>query len=231
MLTPIQSTILPLDALRQQITPQAPVQAPPPPPLTDTPVQPGATAKDKFNPNSGGRNSSGRDSAEQEQQKSAIADRLNQAYLQLTQLQESATQALQAGDAQRAQEVAQEAAQLAGTIQNTVGQLPPVDFNSVAFAAEQQLQQSQSQGAAAASTPVDVPAALDTARAGLGAAITVVDTAAAIPAQTVQNQTALDGMRRQVLDAMAGLETVAERVTAAQPSSGGTPTPHLDIRA
>ncbi|HIJ63728.1 MAG TPA: hypothetical protein HPQ04_13630 [Rhodospirillaceae bacterium] len=195
-------------------------------------MQPGATAKDKFNPNDGGRNSGGRDNAEQEQQKALIADSLHAAYERLTQLQQAASQALQAGDARLAKEAAQEAAQVASTIQNTVGQLPLVDFSAIAIAA-QQMQQSQaaSPGSATTSVSIDLPAVLDTARAGLGTAISVVDTAASIPNQQTQDRVALDGMRQQVLNAMAGLEIVAAKITDAQPAPRSGGTKRVDIKA
>ena len=232
MLTPVQQTTLPLDPMRQQITPQAPVPVPPPPPQAEIPVQPGATPKDKFNPDGGGRNSGGRDNTEQEQQKAQIADSLRAAYLRLTQLQEAASQALQAGNARQAKETAQEAAQVATTIQNTVGQLPLVDFSAIAAAA-QQMQQSQTPppGSPPANTALDPASILDSARAGLGTAISVVDTAASMPGHPVQDQMALDGMRQQVLNAMAGVETVAAAIADARPVTGGGSAKRVDIKA
>jgi len=232
MLTPIQNSPLPLEPVRQQITPQVPVQAPAPPPVAEVPVQASANPKDKFTPNDGGRNSGGRDSGEEQQQQSQIADQLRAAYEQLTQLQQAAAQALEAGDAQRAKEVAQQAAQVANTIQSTVGLIPNADFGAIAVAAQQQLQDSQSQSVSGGGTSLDVPAALDTARAGLGTAMSVVNSATSVPGQPTQNLTALDGMRRQVLDAMAGLEAVAARIVSVRTvSSGSGSTTHVNIVA
>ena len=71
---------------------------------------------------------------------------------------------------------------------------------------------------------------IDLARAGLGAAYEVVDTAASLPSHAAPDRATINGYKQTVLAAMAGVEALAARVLGVSPapSSGAT---IIDIRA
>jgi hypothetical protein len=224
MLTPLQQTPIPLDPVRQQITPTPPLEPPAPQRLADVPIQAADRPQDKFNPKNdkrGGR----RDQAQEDRQRAETANKLRSAYLRLNELQQQAGAAFAAGDAMRAKELAAEAAQVAQTIPSNVGIIElQAQENSIGNAAN---------AAGEDELPaLDMPAALDLARAGLGAAKTVVDSAADIPHHPVEDRIAIGGMKHQVLTAMADVETIAARVSDAQPPVVTfSRTGHIDVRA
>ncbi|HIJ39188.1 MAG TPA: hypothetical protein HPP80_09870 [Rhodospirillaceae bacterium] len=238
MLTPIQQTSLPVDPFRQHVTPPPPIPAPPPLPHSDIPVQPGATPKDKFLNRDGGGGSGGQSAADKEEQRLEAADRLRAAYIRLQQLQEAAGQALRAGDAQQAKQVAEEAAQVATTIRDTADTLPITNVGAIVAAANQMQSSAPSPSpngsdgsgsGSGGSIPGGGTDPIDTARAGLGAAKNVVDTAASLPQHGAADLAAFQDMRQQVLNAMAGVEVVAAKIAdARQPPQPGS-TGRVDI--
>src|SRR5262249_45427452 len=117
LVNPIQQTPLAYDSARQALTPPVPVELPPQQPPAATPVQQGDTPQDKFKPRDG-RGGNQQDGGTSDQEKAAIAEQLHNAWLRLQQLQEAANQALLAGDARGAKDAAQEAAQVATSIQS-----------------------------------------------------------------------------------------------------------------
>jgi hypothetical protein len=88
-------------------------------------------------------------------------------------------------------------------------------------------------GSIVAPTPSGSATILDLARSGLGTAKEVVDTAAAVPQQPIEDRRAIDSYMRSVMDAMAGVEalasTAADQATAK--SAAASTNGHLDIKA
>jgi len=76
---------------------------------------------------------------------------------------------------------------------------------------------------------------LDIARSGLGAAKDVVDTAAAVPQQPIENSRAIDSYMNTVMDAMAGVEAIAstasDTAAAQTAASAASSSGHIDINA
>lgn len=223
MITPLQQTPLPLDPIRQQITPTPPVAPPPPPNLTDTPVQAADSSQDKFTPENDDSRDEQRNSDLTEQQRSDTVGRLRSACLRLHELQREVNSAYASGNAARAKELASEAAGVAQTIPASVGFLQP---STADIAKNDSLN--------AASTPT-LTLTFDVARDGLGAAKDVVDTAASIPYHPVADRIAINSMRHQVLDAMAGVENLAAKaaqaVATARADALAALSTHLDVKA
>lgn len=234
MLIPVQQTPIPFDPARQALTPPPPPEPPPPPRPADVPIQAGDTPQDQFSANANGRGSG--QSPADDQQRAAAADKLRSAYARLTQLQIDATAALQSGDAGRAKEVAQEAAQVAEFIRTTAYTLPMSNVGAIQAAADQLASHVQL-GSAGGQLPAlegggsGVTAALDTARAGLGTAKTVVDTAASLPHHPEPDRLEINVLRKQVIDAMASVEAIAAAFAGPSQPSGSLSKTHVDIRA
>ncbi len=227
MLTPVQQTPLPLEPARQQITPTPPVEPPPPMPVAQAPLQPSANNQDQFDPQTGTGGRSPQDRAQEDQQQAESASKMRVAWARLNQLQELATEAASSGDANRAKEVALEAAAVASDIRDLAAGLPIVSVGAIDVVADQL---AQKQLAADGST-VDIASTLDAARAGLGTAKNVVDTAASIPYHPVEDRIAINGLRHQVLDAMAGVEAIAAQVADASTPLRPAAAARYDIKA
>jgi hypothetical protein len=249
LVNPVQQTPLAFDPARQVLTPPAPVDLQPQPQPATPGIQPGDTPADKFQPRDG-RGGNQQDAGTSDSEKAALAQQLHNAYLRLQQLQQQANQALLAGDARGARDAAQEAAQVAVTIQSATGSSPDVALGPIELAAQQISQRDASQGTGQSSSSSDdgsfgaSPApgqpgsgddgqpstALDLARAGLGTASDVVDTAASIPSQPAPDRSAIDGYKRTVQAAAAAVEAIAARVNSghAAPASSSKV---VDIRA
>jgi len=260
---PVQQTPLAYDPARQVLTPPAPIEPPLPPQPATTPVQQAGTPQDKFSPRDGGGGSQ-QDGGTTDQQKAAVAEQLHSAWMRLQQLKEEANQALLSGDARGAKDAAQEAAQVAVSIENLTGSTPDVALGPIEIAAEQISQHDASTpsggqgssgagqngsdtgdggsavtvgtsdgsaglgvGGATASGPATV---IDIARAGLGTARDVVDTAASIPSHPAADRASINGYKLTVLEAMAGVEAIAARVLGLNGAGSGS-TNLIDIRA
>lgn len=234
MLTPVQATPIPLEPARQQLTPPLPEPPPPPPPQAEMPLQASDTPQDKFEQD-GGQWKNREDQAQQDQQRAEAVGKMRLAWARLNELRMQAGAALRAGDAARAKVVAQEAAMVASDIRDLATSLPVVNVGAIQAAADQLAQLPQQSNLAASAVPapvtIDVPAALDTARAGLGTAKEVVDTAASIPYHPVEDRIAITAMRHQVMDAMAGVEAVAAKVADANTPPTRSPAGQIDIKA
>lgn len=220
MITPVQQTPIPLDPMRQQITPAPPIAPPAPARLPDTPVQAADSAQDKFNPKSEDNRGQQYEQELTDQQRTDTMSKLRAAYLRLHELQHDVNSAFAAGDASRAKELAAEAAEVAQTIPASVGilQLSAQDNESAP---------SASGGGNGSDAPQTT--SFDIARAGLGAAKEVIEIAASIPYHPVEDRIAINGMRHQILDAMAGVEDIAAKVAA--PIAAPEDTPHIDFKA
>lgn len=249
LVNPVQQTPLAFDPARQVLSPPAPVDVQPQPQPATTPIQQGDTPQDKFQPRDG-RGGNQQDGGTSDGEKAALADQLHNAYLRLQQLQQQANQALLAGDARGARDAAQEAAQVAVTIQSATGSSPDVALSSIELAAQQISQRDASQNSGQGSSSNDgsfgaSPApgepgssgdnsapstAIDLARAGLGTASDVVDTAASIPSQPAPDRSAIDGYKRTVQAAAAAVEAIAARVHAGH-SAPASSNKVVDIRA
>jgi hypothetical protein len=236
----VQQSPLPFDPARQQFTPPQPVVSPSPPRPAEVPVQATATPKDKFSKNQGDQgDDSGK--AYDNQQQAATAGKLRAAYLRLTELQREAAAALNAGNAKRAKEVAQEAAEVAQSIHAQTSAMPISDLGAIEVQADQMIASSSSGGSAAApassgsstgsTVTITVSGVIDLARDGLGTAKDVVDTASMLPQHPIEDRIALSGMRQTVLAAMAGVEAIAAKVAeqAAQ-GSASKASNRIDIR-
>ena len=209
MLSPIQSTPLPLEPARQQLTP--PPQAslpPPPPPPAEQPLPPAATPKDKFAGKDGQQDNDEETTRRQQQQQLEVNRELNSAWARLTTLQQMARKALGEGDGQSAKLAAIEAAAVAASIRDMANSLPGVSVGAI-----------------------DIPAALDSARSGLGTAMQVVDLAHAIPHHPVEDRIAITGARHQVVEAMAGVEAVAAELVPAPIRLSVESSARLDVKA
>jgi hypothetical protein len=273
LVSPVQQTPLAYDPARQILTPPAPVDLPPQQQPATPPIQQGDTPQDKFQPRDGGGRSQ-QDAGTSDSQKAATAGQLHNAWLRLQQLQEEANQALLAGDARGAKQAAQEAAQVAVTIQNVTGSSPDVALGPIEVAAQQiSAHDASTQGDSGSgdgipgssqdsspgtSTPGTQPpgsappgatlpgdtsqaqsgdssgsppgTVIELARASLGTARDIVDTAASIPSHPAADRASISGYKQTVLQAMAGVEAIAARLlgvaTASSASQG-----RIDIRA
>jgi hypothetical protein len=259
LVNPVQQTPLAYDPARQVLTPPAPVDLQPQPQPATAPIQQGDTPQDKFRPRDGGGGNQ-QDAGTSDREKAALAEQLHNAWVRLQQLKQQANQALLAGDARGARDAAQEAAQVAVTIQNVTGSSPDVALGPIEVAAQQITQHDASQnlpGEQAASTDNggsghagSVPGQsgssdssssddgsggtpstpIELARAGLGTASDVVDTAASVPSHPAQDRATIDGYKRTVLAAIAGVEAIAARVLAGHAAPAGRSNV-IDIRA
>lgn len=234
LVNPVQQTPLAYDPARQILTP--PVQLPVQPaqqPATP-PVQHGDTPQDTFSPRDGGGSGGQSGAGGSSKDQAALADQLRAAYLRLQQLKEQASEALIAGDAKGAKDAAQQAAEVAVTIENITGSAPDSGAGPIEIAAQQLSAQnatsSESDGVEAASG--SLPSVIDIARAGLGAAKDVVDTAASIPYHPIADRISIEGYMQTVLDAMAGVEAVAARISGNSSSTSATTSgSQVDINA
>ncbi len=250
LVNPVQQTPLAFDPARQVLSPPAPVDLQPQPQPATPAVQQGDTPQDKFQPRDG-RGGNQQDGGTSDQEKAAAAEQIQNAYVRLQQLKQQANQALLAGDARGARDAAQEAAQVAVTIQNVTGSSPDFALGSVELAAQQISQHDAStdsgqdggtsdSGSSGQGAPIagqsssddsgQPQTALDLARAGLGTANDVVDAAASVPSQPAPDRSAISGYKRTVLAAIAGVEAIAARAQSGHhvPSSSHTV---IDIRA
>lgn len=207
MLGPIQHLSVPLDPVRQQITPPQPTlppQAATPPGLQ--PLPPGDSGKDQF---SRGQEEQSEDAAEREarrqQQRQEALRAYNSAWARLYALQQIARSALGEGDGPQAREAAVEAAAVAISIRDLANDLPGVSAGAI-----------------------DLPAALNSARSGVTVAKDVVDIAIAYPAHPVEDRIVLNGARHQVIEAMAGVEAVAVELLA--PGGGNAAPAHVNVK-
>ncbi len=271
LVNPVQQTPLPYDPARQILTPPAPVDLPPQPQPATAPIQKGDTPQDKFQPRDGGGGNQ-QSGGTSDSEKAALSEQLRIAWMRLQQLQQTANEALIAGDAGGARDAAQEAAQVAVTIQNLTGSSPGVGLGAIEVAAQQISAHDATQGVPGATgsssdqsgtsgddssstssgpgAPSGIPGStsgsgpgspdsgdssgdgagtiIDLARAGLGAAYSVVDTAASLPSHAAPDRATINGYKRTVLAAIAGVEALAARVLGINPSRGASV---IDIRA
>ncbi|HEY1722194.1 MAG TPA: hypothetical protein VGG27_13185 [Magnetospirillaceae bacterium] len=240
IVNPVQQTPLAYDPARQVLSPPAPadVQAQQQP--ATAPIQQGDVPQDKFQPRDGGGGNQ-QNAGTSDQQKAALADQLHGAWLRLQQLQEEANEALLSGDASGARDAAQQAAQVAVTIQDATGSSPDVALGPIELEAQQISQRDASQdqsgptstssgSSGSGSTSSSTGTGIDLARAGLGIASDVVDTAASIPSQPAPDRVSIDGYKRTVLAAIAGVEAIAARGQGSSTASSGTSNV-IDIRA
>ena len=280
LVNPVQQTPLAYDSARQILTPPAPVDLPPQPQPATSPIQQGDTPQDKFQPRDGGGGNQ-QSGGTSDSEKAAISEQLRTAWLRLQQLQQEANEALIAGDAGGARVAAQQAAEVAVTIQNLTGSSPGVALGAIEVAAQQisahdavegvpgaiGSSSSSSNGgtstsgqagssgggsgssgatgspaspgtggasagsAGGGSTAGDAPGTIiDLARAGLGTAYEVVDTAASLPSHAAPDRATIAGYKQTVLAAIAGVEALAARVLGGGVSlSSGASV--IDIRA
>ncbi len=240
LVNPVQQTPLAYDPARQVLSPPAPVDLQPTPQPATPAVQPGDTPQDKFQPRDG-RGGNQQDGGTSDGEKAALAEQLHAAYVRLQQLQQQANQALLAGDARGARDAAQEAAQVAVTIQSATGSSPDVALGPIELAAQQISQRDASQqgtSSGGGSTPGQTGSgddgqpstAIDLARAGLSTASDVVDTAASIPSQPAPDRSAIDGYKRTVQAAAAAVEAIAARVQGGHPAPASASNV-IDIQA
>ncbi|MDR3441297.1 hypothetical protein [Telmatospirillum sp.] len=225
MITPVLQTPIPLDPVRQQITPTPPIDPPAPPRPADQPLQASESTKDKFNPNTNDDRNR-RDQALEDQQRVETANKLRSAYLRLKDLKREAGAAADSGNASLAKEIAGEAATVAATIPVNVG-IIALDAQEAARVAQQTATKAETTDDAA----MNVPAALDIARAGLGSAKDVVEIAAEVPHHPVADRIAINEMRQQVLGAMADVEAIAGNVAADTPQVASPSADHIDMQA
>jgi hypothetical protein len=219
MITPLQQTPLPIDPIRQQITPTPPIAPPAPPGLAETPVKAADNAQDKFNAKDQQDQNNRRRQALTEEQRAETIGKLRNAYLRLTELQREADAAVTAGNASYAKELAAQAADVAQTIPASVGILQ---------AAEQSAPQSPSESDNGGS----VMSTFDIARAGLGTAKDLIEMVASIPYHPIADRIAIDSMRHQVINAMADVETIASNAAATLLAVARTVDPrHIDVKA
>ncbi|MTJ80114.1 MAG: hypothetical protein F8N37_03690 [Telmatospirillum sp.] len=228
MITPVQQTPIPLDPIRQQITPTLPIEPPPPPRPADTPVQPGDSTQDNFSSRDGdGKNRRGQ--ALDDQQKAETANKLRNAYLRLKDLKREADAAAASGNAALARDLAAEAANVASTIPASVGIMGQGPAATSESAKPFVASAGGPSPAKDETTTPDLPAVLDIARAGLGSAKETVDIAANVPTQPVADRIAINEMRQQVLTAMANVETIANQTSSSEPAP--VTTGHIDLKA
>jgi hypothetical protein len=210
MIGPIQNSPLPLEPARQQLAPPSPLvtQPPQPPSLAEQPLPPSTTPRDKFSGKEDGGGAD-RDSARQQQQQDYETNKaLNSAWVRLTALQHIAREALSAGNGPAAKQAAVEAASVAASIRNIADSLPGVSVDGI-----------------------DVPAAIDNARGGLGAALDVVDLAGKIRHHPVEDREAIGGAHTRIIDAIAGVEAVAAQLLPSTSRPLSQDSHHLDLTA
>src|SRR5579859_3367354 len=207
MLGPLQHLSMPVDPVRQQMTP--PLPTPPPQVVTPAglqPLPPGDSGKDQFGRK---QEEQSEDAAEREarrqQQRQEALRVYNSAWARLYALQQLAQSALGEGNGPQAREAAVEAAAMAISIRDLANDLPGVSAGAI-----------------------DVPAALNSARSGVTVAKDVVDIAIAYPAHPVEDRIAINGARHQVIEAMAGVEAVAVELLA--PSGANAQPTHFDVK-
>ncbi len=215
MITPLQQTPIPLDPMRQQITPTPPVAPPPPPRQPDAPVKAADSSQDRFSQTSEDNRDNQHAADLTAQQRTETFGKLRSAYLRLHELQHEANAALASGNASLAKELASEAAGVAQTIPASVGIL----------------QLSFQESAPAVPAEIDLPTSFEIARAGLGAAKDVVESAASIPYHPIEDRIAINAMRHQILDAMAGVENIAAKMAAHPTAPVAAEKPqHIDLK-
>jgi hypothetical protein len=219
MITPLQQTPLPLDPMRQQITPAPPIAPPPPPRQPDTPLQATDSSQDKFDSKSGDGSSDQRDAERLDQQRTSSEGKLRSAYLRLHELQREVSSALASGSASLAKALAAEATEVAQSI--------PANVGVIQVSAQESTQQMPPDD----TTTLSLSASFDIARDGLGTARDVVESAASIPYHPVADRIAINAMRQQVLEAMAGVEHIAAMAAAAQTGASAEAVPRLDVKA
>lgn len=207
MLGPLQHFPIPVDPLRQQMTPPQPTPPPQiaiPPGLQ--PLSPSDTGKDQFGRR---QEEQSEDAAEREarrhQQRQEALRAYNNAWARLHLLQQIANGALGEGNGPQAREAAVEAAAVALSIRDLANGLHNVSAGGI-----------------------DVPAALESARAGVTVAKDVVDVAISYPAHPVEDRITLNGARHQVIEAMAGVEAAA--VELMTPSGGNAMPTHFNVK-
>lgn len=207
MLGPLQHFPIPVDPLRQQMSPPQPT----PPPQIATPpglqpLPPSDSGKDQFGRR---QEEQSEDAAEREarrhQQRQEALRAYNNAWARLHLLRQIASGALDEGNGPQAREAAVEAAAVALSIRDLVNELHSVSAGAI-----------------------EVPAALDSARSGVTVAKDVVDIANAYPAHPVADRIALNGARHRVIEAMAGVEAVA--VELMTPSGGNAMPAHFNVK-
>ncbi len=234
-ITPVQQTPLPFEPARQQLTPPPPVNPTPAPQPATPAVTQSATPQDKFQQGGGGGSGGQSGSAATDQQQQAVTQQLQAAYQQLQQLKQQASQALAAGDSKAATQAAQEAAQVAVSIENITGAAPDVGLAAIEI--EVQQISAQNSTSSQSSTPSQLaavgeqPTVIDLARAGLGTANDVVDTAASVPTHQVADRQSISGYKQTVLQAMAGVEAIAARLLGTSGSASAGSTATVDISA
>jgi hypothetical protein len=223
MISPLQQTPIPIDPIRQQVTPTTPIAAPAPPPLTETPIKSANTAQDKFNQKNQDEGNSRREQTLTEQQRAETKSKLRNAYLRLTELQQEADAAVAVGNASHAKELAAEATDVAQTIPASVGILQLAEQND---AQSSVFDQTENGGG---TTPFST---FDIARAGLGTAKGVIESAASIPYHPIADRIAIDGMRHQVLNAMADVEAIASNAASTLLAAAREiNSQHVDVKA
>lgn len=206
MLGPVQHAPLPLDPLRANVAPPQPT---PPPQIAAQAVQPlppADSGKDQFGRK---QQEQSEDAAEREarrqQQRQEAVRAYNSAWARLYALQQVAHTALGEGDGPQAREAAVEAAAVATSIRDMANDLPGISAGAI-----------------------DVPAALESARSGVSAAMGVVEIANAYPAHPVEDRIAINGARQRVVEAMAGVEAVAFDLLT--PAGGSAVPAHLNVK-
>lgn len=207
MLGPLQHFPIPVDPLRQQMTPPQPT----PPPQIATPpglqpLPPTDTGKDQFGrrQEEQSEDAAEREARRQHQRQEALRA-YNNAWARLHALQQIASGALGEGNGPQAREAAVEAAAVALSIRDLANDLPNVPAGAI-----------------------DVPAALAGARSGVTVAKDVVNLAIGYPAHPVVDRIALNGARHRVIEAMAGVEAVA--VELLSPMGGNAMPARFDVK-
>ena len=161
MIGPVQNTSLPLEPVRQQLTPHSPAVTEPPQPLPmgQLPLPASTTNKDKFGAKDGEKSNDEEADRNQRQQQYEANRELASAWSRLTTLQQIAREALGAGDGPQAKEAAIEAAAVAASIRDMADALPGISVSII-----------------------DIPAAIDNARSGVDVALQVVEAMAGVEA-------------------------------------------------
>jgi hypothetical protein len=260
LVNPIQQSPLAYDPARQILTPPAPAQPTPSPQPATAPVLQGDTPQDKFKPRDGGGGnqqeggtSEGQKAAYAQQLHGAwvrlqqLQQEANQALL--------AGDARGAKDA--AEEAAQVAVQIQNITGSTPEvALGPIEEAAQQISARDasqsqpgQGQPSSGQDGSGSALPGTIPSGqgssggsgggsggsdsgsvIDIARAGLGTANAIVDTAASVPTQPAGDLASIQGYKQTVLNAIAGVEAIAARL-AGHATVSPTQTSRIDIRA
>jgi len=202
------------DPARQQMIPMPVVPVAAPEPAPTAPLPSSQATQDQFNPqDDNSRGQQGGNTGNQGWGAEALQNLRGQVY-QAQQLRQQAMSALASGDTTRAREVAQQAAQIANEIRNTTQVMVTSGLGYVEMVV------SSTHTSALAGTTDNISggstsggeasmSSLDFARSGLGSSKEAVDAASQIPHHTIEDRRTIDGARRQVLEAMAGVETIA----------------------